>query len=290
MKASSTTKGALRNLDVALTRDFEWVFNRQGSTFKVQTAPPIGRLQWDCLEFWITRTDLPAYAQVAYHVYNVARRFNEASVGWLIELLMDVGFTTCKECRLEPALGKGACATNHVGVCEMCHIADPHDLYSQSYDTLVEEAKTKLSSVREAYANGHRFTLLIEGSTHDNCPETCQTCRDGFRNLDRQARYLEVEHHFKKYPGEKAVEKVFEKHAFGFCTDVDVMDTEHWVEDREDKLNHLQALRRDFEAAKKAHAVLLNESAAQAQRALARNSIAARAAGKGPSGAQGPTA
>lgn len=288
-KSRSTPGSALKNLDVALTRDFEWVFHREGSTFKVQTAPPIGRLQWDCLEFWITRTDLPDYAQVAYHVYDLVRRFDEMSVGRLLELLMDVEFTTCIECRLDPAFGKGACATNHVGVCEMCHIADPQDLYSQSYDALVEEAQSKLSSVREAYANGHRFTLLIEGSTHDNCPATCQACRDGFRNLDRQARYLEVEHHFKKYPGEQTVDKHFTKHAFGFCTDVEVIDTEHWVEYREDKLNHLQALRRDFEVAKKAQAVFLNKSAAQAQRAQARSSIAARAAGKGASSAQGPT-
>lgn len=275
MKARSTPGGVLENLNANLTRDFEFVFHCKGGTFKIQTAPPIGRLRWECLEFWITRIDLPAYAQVAYHVHNVARRFDETSVADVLELLMEVEFTTCEECKLGPAFGKGACATNHVGVCEMCHIADPQGLYSQSYDTLVEEAQTKLSSVREAYANGHRFTLLIQGSTHDNCPATCQTCRDGFRNLDRQAHYLEVEHHSKKYPGEKAVEKVFAKHAFGFCTDVDVIDTDHWVEDREDKLNHLQALRRDFEAAKKAHADLLNESAAQAQRALARNSIAA---------------
>lgn len=289
MAARSTPGGVLKNLNADLARDFDFVFHCKGGTFKIQTAPPIGRLRWGCLEFWITRIDLPAYAQVAYHVYNVARRFDETLVADVLELLMEVEFTTCEECKLEPAFGNGACTTNHVGVCEVCHIADPQGLYSQSYDTLVEDAQTKLSIVREAYANGHRFTLLIQGSTHDKCPAKCQACRDGFRNLDRQARYLEVEHHSKKYPGDRVVEKQLTKHVFGFCADVDVIDTEHWVEDREDKLNHLQALRRDFEVAKKAHAVLLNESAAHAQRALARNFIAARAAGKGPSGAQGPT-
>ncbi|WP_300707769.1 hypothetical protein [Limnohabitans sp.] len=286
MEARSTPD--LRDLYANLTRDFDWVFARKGGVFKIQTAPPIGRQQRKCLEFWITRIDLPDYAQVAYHVYEDEQKFDETIVSEVLEILMEVEFPVCKECR-STAIGKGPCKTNHEGICEMCHIADPQNLYSKSYDKLVEEARSELSSVQEAYAKGRRFTLLIKGLTHIDCPESCQGCRDGFGNVEGYARYLEVAHHFNRYPVQRAIDKEFTKHVFYSSSEIEVIDTRHWIKDREDKLKNIEALRNDFERAKKAHAGVMNQSAVSDQLALSSYSFAAQSAGKGPRGAQGPT-
>lgn len=267
-----------------LSRDYVSVFERAGGTYKVQGSPPIGRMRWDCMEFWITRIDLPIHAQVAYHVYYFGRRFDNTPIAAVTEQLDAIEFGTGKECGVEPAFVDGPCETNHDGVCEMCRIADPLNATSMKYDSLVQEAEKKLASAREAFASGKRFTLYVKGPVHDNCPPTCETCQSGFNKLSLKERYREVEQHSKGYPTDRATDKLFEKHGFGFVDEVEVIQTEHWVENREDELTQAQELRRLFNLAKASHAQAVKESAASARHALAKTAKTSRDAGKGSTG------
>lgn len=250
------------------TRKDVLMIKRAGIRFKVQGWPPMGRSIWDCMEFWITRTDMPAYAQIPYHVYYYGLPFDNAYRSGVMMELEKIQFGTCKVCGVEPAIVDGPCEINHEGVCEMCRIADEHGRTSLHYEARIEQAEVNLASVRQAYANGYRFTTLINGAAHELCPETCEVCKAGFGAKTYKERFLEVEHHTKGYPSDRSLDKVFKKHGFGYCGETEVIETEHWVESREDELVRAKELQRLFESAKAAHARSIAESAAMAKQSF----------------------
>lgn len=72
------------------------------------------------------------------------------------------------------------------------------------------------------------------------------------------------ERQFQQPPRQRTINRVFDKQAFWIDAEVDVMETAHWLEDCELKLQLLRKCQRDFLVAKDAttRALEMSESSA----------------------------
>jgi len=252
------------DLQAPLTRNFTWELQCEGATFRVETRPPEGHPEdSDHLEFWLTRTDIPESAQLSYYVISDEHLFKDCLNVDLVDLVMQIHLQPCYECN-EPAIGNGPCETDHHGLCEMCYVADKHGTFARANADRVAQAEEHVAHLNKSIKNGFRFTLLIEGVTHENCDDTCMQCDCGRGDEDREDRFEVFERQFQQLPRQRTINRIFDKQAFWLDAEVDVMETAHWLEDCELKLQLMRKCQRDFLVAKDAttRALEISESAA----------------------------
>lgn len=239
------------DLQAPLTRSFVWEVECLGATFRLQTLPPEGESAGGYLEFWLTRIDIPDHAQLTYRAHTTELLFMDARNHDLVDLALEILIAPCILCKA-PAISEGPCLTGHGNVCEMCFVRDEQGSYAAQHAYDVEDVLEHVATLNKSIKNGFRFTLLIQGVTHENCPATCKLCDAGFGDDDEDERYAVYEHRSKVRPTAKTVERHFRKEAFVMASDVDVMDTTKRLEQRQDELKALQKRQRDYLVAKDA--------------------------------------
>jgi hypothetical protein len=60
----------------------------------------------------------------------------------------------CTQCKVQPAIAGGPYKTNHMGVCEWCHLLDPSDRNSKIYRKDMDDSTLDLLAARNATRMG----------------------------------------------------------------------------------------------------------------------------------------
>ncbi|WP_300707771.1 hypothetical protein [Limnohabitans sp.] len=209
-------------------RDTQWVFERAGGLYRMHAKPPRDMVRWPCLQYWITRIDLPLDMQISYHVYDWEEHLEYTYFEDVINQVNSIVIEPCTQCKVQPAIASGPCKTNHLGVCEWCHLLDPSDRNQKLYRKDNDDRTLDLNAAIKAYEDGHRFTLVIEGQTHVGCDGPCPICDARSPQDGQQREVVEVQHHFRNYPDQRSIDRHLKKHAFAPGSTVRVYRAKEW--------------------------------------------------------------